>query len=371
MAELDFERIRRKKRYGRCRICQKFTKLTKEHVPPAKAFNNRAFFQHYIDESAKAERVRWQFREEDTNGIYIFTLCEKCNNRTGTIYGTEYVNFVQAFQSHAIPENANKKVNVEVENFFPLRVVKQVISMVLSTSKPTSFRNYEFVGSPSTNPSVLKKIKIEYPEKDYQLKLYDELRNFVRKKDSKGLPNSVRLYAFASIKAVGFRTGIFSSISLNKKSVAWLVATGLHPIHWILVFDGELDKELLEVTDWANYGYKERITKKIEVPCYWLAGKYPLDFRSPQELYEGHFINSMRQEGFIPSQGVTKEQELNEAVYFARILGTVTKEGYVLTKFSSGIYYEVGDINGWMRDATVEDVYKLVNWRLNQDGQNN
>lgn len=310
----QFEDTHRKKRYGRCRICQKFTKLTKEHVPPAKAFNDKGFLRHYVDEFAQAKRIRWEVKEEDTNGIYLFTLCEKCNNRTGTIYGTDYVKFVQSIDSIAILQNANKTVKIELNNFFPARVIKQAISMVLSTSKPTSFKNHAVVSSPLVNKHEIKGINISFPDKKAQLKIYDKLRKFVKNREVRGLPPQTKLYTFASVKTVGFNTGIFLRGNLKNKKIAWVVVTGLHPIHWVLVIDGEIDESLLDVTDWANYGYKEKQSKEIEIPCYWLTGKYPLDFRTPQEQYESHFLNSMSFEGFIPSEGLTRDQVIDEAV---------------------------------------------------------
>jgi hypothetical protein len=232
------EITRRKKRFGRCRICLRFGKLTKEHVPPEKAFNDRAFLRHYIDEVNRGERLRWEVQEENTNGIYIFTLCEKCNSQTGHRYGRDYVNFVQLFAPIFKIEDANHTVSVDVKDFFPVRVVKQVISMMLSTSNPTTFNNHKVVAGPRYNPSVLKDIPINYPTKAHLLNVYDELRGFVRKRDSKGLPRSVRLYAFASVsRGLAFRTGIMSLISLTTKNVAFLAVTGSHPIHWVLLLD--------------------------------------------------------------------------------------------------------------------------------------
>ena len=112
MPRPDIQITRRKKRFGRCRICNTFKQLTKEHVPPKKAFNNQAYLKHYADETEKAGRINWEFSEENTNGIYVFTLCEKCNNQTGHRYGSDYVNFVEAFIADAIPENANKTLQV-------------------------------------------------------------------------------------------------------------------------------------------------------------------------------------------------------------------------------------------------------------------
>lgn len=103
MPRPNIEDSHRKLRYGRCRICQKFGKLTKEHVPPKQAFNNSSYLKHYVKDTENASRVRWEAREERTSGVYVFTLCEKCNNQTGRSYGSDYIKFVEAFFSGQIP----------------------------------------------------------------------------------------------------------------------------------------------------------------------------------------------------------------------------------------------------------------------------
>jgi hypothetical protein len=138
-----------------------------------------------------------------------------------------------------------------------------------------------------------------------------------------------------------------------------------------LVIGCKLDNKFLDVTGWAEYGYKENQTTEVEMPCYWVAGRHALDFRSPEELNKGHFVNSMRFEGFVPTSGINKGEELKEAVFFARVLGRITKQGYLVTKFGSGVYYEALGINGWARDTTVEDVFPLIKWRLENEANNN
>src|SRR5207253_10559730 len=106
---------------------------------------------------------------------------------------------------------------VEIKNLFPARVVKQAVSMVLSTSNPDSFRHHEGVSNPFTKKQakpVSKEAFGPLPDFDKLRKIYDELRTFVRKRDTKGLPEGVRLYAFAIANSgSGVRTGIIANAS--------------------------------------------------------------------------------------------------------------------------------------------------------------
>src|SRR6185369_17458669 len=108
------DELRRKKRFGRCRICQKFGRLTKEHVPPETAFNDRGYLEYYVAKTDEAQRVIWETRDVNNKGIVLFTLCEKCNNKTGKLYGADYLNFVQAFSAEATPDHARSKIEVTV-----------------------------------------------------------------------------------------------------------------------------------------------------------------------------------------------------------------------------------------------------------------
>src|SRR5438045_8102052 len=104
MSDKSVEQIKRKRRYGRCRICKRFRRLTKEHVPPESAFNDKEYFQYYADQVKEAEKLKWKVKDVNSKGIYLFTLCEECNRKTGTLYGTQYVDFIRTFSDVAIPD---------------------------------------------------------------------------------------------------------------------------------------------------------------------------------------------------------------------------------------------------------------------------
>jgi hypothetical protein len=359
MPETSVEVIKRKKRYGRCRICEKFRRLTKEHVPPESAFNDKGYLQFYADQVNEAEKLKWKVKDVNSKGIYIFTLCEECNRKTGTLYGTQYVDFVRAFSDVANPNNANSFVEVHIKNFFPARVVKQVISMVLSTSYPHSFENYTWAWN--SDPPDLQRLR----------SVYNELRSFVRDKNTRGLPASVRLYAHAvANKGVGFRTGIFASGKRSTNSRYWVVVGGLWPIHWVLLLDGDIDEELLDVTEWASLGFKDRRNRRIQIPCRWSVGRMPLDPRSREEVSRDSFIGSMRLHGFVPEQGISKDQLWGAAMSFARRRGRWTKEGYLMTEFEMGTYFEAEGSRGWLEGATKDQARQFLKSRLAKEKKN-
>lgn len=321
----------------------------------------------------EAEKLKWKVKDVNSKGIYIFTLCEECNRKTGTLYGAQYVDFVRAFSDVATPNNANSLVEVHIKNLFPARVVKQVISMVLSTSYPHSFENYTWVWNPlfDTTPASLPDSAFSEPPDLRRLRsVYNELRSFVMGKNAKGLPVSVRLYAHAvANKGVGFRTGIFASGKRSTNSRYWVVVVGLWPIHWILVLDGDIDEELLDVTEWAILGFKERRSRRIQIPCRWSVGRMPLDPRSSEEVSRDRFIGMMRLHGFTPPQGMSKDQLFLAAISFARRRGRWTKEGYLMTEFETGIYFEAEGNRGWLEGATRDQARQLLKSQLAKENK--
>ncbi len=173
---------------------------------------------------------------------------------------------------------------------------------------------------------------------------------------------------FASVgKRLGFSTGIFVRVNLTEKRAAFAAVTGLYPVHWVVTLNCELGEDVLEVTDWGDYGYKNKFRHPVQIPMRWLNGHYPLDFRSPQDLLTSNFVNSMKLEGFVPTKGLDRDQVLSEALYFARTLGRTTSKGYLLSRFDTGTFYEYRTINGWIPDGNESNAIKVLEHRLGDE----
>jgi hypothetical protein len=198
-----------KPRYGYCRLCGRFGRLTKEHVPPASAFNDQEYLRIYADEIVSG--LRWGLDSVGDRGIFHFTLCESCNNKTGSRYGAAYTEFVKSLVPLATPKSAGRILDVRLRKAFPLRIVKQVISMALSTSYPRSFNGDATVWNPfldSEPPSPPSSAFSNPPDFGKLSDIYGQFRSFVRLRDAKGLPVSIRLYInLIANRGTGFRTG--------------------------------------------------------------------------------------------------------------------------------------------------------------------
>jgi hypothetical protein len=348
------------KRWGRCRICEKFTKLTKEHVLPKSAFNDRAYLEYYSTETREANIRQWQTREVNASGLFVFSLCERCNNKSGRQYGGSYLDFVKGLVPIATLENANKDVEVSIKGIFPLRVVKQAISMVLSTSHAGAFRGYEYVASPFTNRNIGKNLRA-VPDVKHLQNVYAELRRFVRSRDATGLPASVTLYAYATVSSgSGLWTGIMGNATKGKREPFWGLVVGLWPLHWVLALSGTPPSTpLLDLTDWANEQYATRRNMTFKIPCRWTFARYPLDFRSPDEFRRDGFINRMRYEGFVP-EARGRQKRFAEALTFARRRGKFTSNGLFLRQFTHGTLAEYKQHTLWFEGKKMRHVQEFL-----------
>jgi hypothetical protein len=355
-------------RFGVCRICGKSKKLTKEHVPPKSAFNDGEYLQYYMDATNREEHVQWKVKEVIGSGVSLFTLCERCNNKTGRQYGGAYLDFVRAFTGVAAPNNVNTTVEVQISNFFPARIVKQVVSMILSTSNPPdSFNDYTATWNPFLDTVATKPPREAFankPDLDLLRRVYEDLRSFVNKRNAKGLPASARLYVhIIANKGTGFQTGIFAIGRRSTRKYFWAVVVGHWPIQWVLVLDGEPEGELLEVTEWAEVDFKTRRSQTIQIPCRWAVAKYPLDFRSPEDISKTRFISMMRIEGFVPKQGMNKEQMLDSAIEYARKRSRMTSEGFIIAEFESITYFEANGNQGWLEGFSIDEAQQFLKSR--------
>lgn len=112
---------------SQCHICLKKTKLSREHIPPKSAFNNdnRLWDHLYF----KDNRIRPFLAR---GGLWVETLCERCNKGVCAIYANEYVKFIKS-----IVEGPSLWANFTGAKFVGCRfnmlyVAKELAAMILA-----------------------------------------------------------------------------------------------------------------------------------------------------------------------------------------------------------------------------------------------
>jgi hypothetical protein len=83
----------RRKVEGKCHICGTVGKLSFEHVPPKGAFNNKQVVRVGFDEAITLgpyDRLKGSIEQR---GAGAYTLCERCNNNTGSWYAAWFADW--------------------------------------------------------------------------------------------------------------------------------------------------------------------------------------------------------------------------------------------------------------------------------------
>ena len=132
---------RHKPHYGTCHICGVYDKLSFEHIPPEKAFNDKpilkAEFNSLIESDFGFNPIKGGRIQQ--RGIGGYTLCESCNVKTGGWYADDFVEW--CYQGFLFLKRTEGKVSMKLPyHIFPLRVLKQIVTMFFSINGP-SFRD--------------------------------------------------------------------------------------------------------------------------------------------------------------------------------------------------------------------------------------
>src|ERR1044072_8831981 len=95
-----------KRKEGICVICQNYGKLSREHFPPKKAFNNESYKVQGVNlHKLNKGTVSW-YEKWKHGGNARFVTCEKCNNLAGAWYAPSYIDFVTKIEPYSRPRNA-------------------------------------------------------------------------------------------------------------------------------------------------------------------------------------------------------------------------------------------------------------------------
>lgn len=119
-----------KDKMGVCNICGQYKELTKEHVPPRKAFNNGRWTEILYENDNWLDNPLMTPHKKRIHqgGVYFFSICEKCNNNTGRYYARAYSSWCH--YSMDILRRTKGDSSLYIPNsLYPLRVIKQIIVM--------------------------------------------------------------------------------------------------------------------------------------------------------------------------------------------------------------------------------------------------
>lgn len=112
-----------------CHVCLRKTKLTKEHIPPKNAFNeyNRLWDRLVVSNDKVKSR-----KTNISGGLWVKTLCAKCNNSICSPYANEYVKFVRQLVEKPALFDLTGDARIMSINLNTLFIAKEIASMILA-----------------------------------------------------------------------------------------------------------------------------------------------------------------------------------------------------------------------------------------------
>jgi hypothetical protein len=247
---------------GICHICGRLVKLSFEHVPPRSAFNDKPIHNANVRkflETPSFDDLDKPGGRQQQRGAGAYTLCESCNSKTGHWYGSAYVDWAcQA--AHLLSRASNSSLLYYLFHLFPLRVIKQVVCMFLS-SNPPSFRN-----------------------------AHVDLVKFVLNRDWKYLDPKVRIYAFYTMGDKSRRAGVTGMLRLNESRTG-VAGTyifseiAFRPFGFVMAMNSPaLDSRLVDISYFSQYGYNEWRDEALRLPLLPVYSVFPGDYRSREQI---------------------------------------------------------------------------------------
>lgn len=253
------------KEFKKCGLCGKEGNLSYEHIPPKAAFNSKPIRTVSAENMlTNSNRLPWDIKgvryENQQKGMGYKSLCEVCNNNTGSWYGEEFAKMAGTIHNALKSKTDEEYDAITVEKLHPLRFVKQVVAMFCGINDPDN-------------------------------KELDELRTFVLDKNAVGLNKKkfkICMYMTRSQhrKYAGYSVAIIKGE--DKLEMITLSEITAYPFGFILYFDPQDNVEYIgvDIMTMADCQYDDECNVNIPLCVKDVNTMWPLDYRSKEEIEE-------------------------------------------------------------------------------------
>lgn len=243
---------------GFCRLCGEYKKLSFEHVPPQSAFNNHQRLLQTMQDMLES-RPYSRFRK----GLGKYTLCESCNNLTGSWYGEAFAEWTkQGFEW--FDKVKGERVLSLPYYIKPLNVLKQSLVMALAMSAEGSQKFHSDLRRFVLNPR-----QRDFPP-GYRVHVYFTMD---------GQPRFASGMAIMKVGEGGGANYIEAEVSLPP--FGYTITTSVGDYRSLADATG-----LYEITWFSKYAYDEWTVVHLRIPARETHEPFPLDYRSKVEVEE-------------------------------------------------------------------------------------
>lgn len=253
----------KKKHPGICAICRKqFNDLTFEHIPPRSAFNASPAKPVTGERFLENDRMPWDTTglpyKNQQQGMGTYSLCQTCNNNTGSWYGEDYQMVARVIHSILCEPMDAKYQAFGIRGIHPLRFIKQVLSMFCSIN------NFEDERINIIRKFVSEKYATGLNKSKYKICMYLTKSNIIK---------------YAPLSAV-LRMGKtkFESIALTEITA--------YPLGFIIYFDptDTFHYNGVDITHFADCHYDDIADIEMPLCIYEVNDFLPTFYRSKEEI---------------------------------------------------------------------------------------
>ncbi len=254
----------RMENHGICHICGFEGQLTFEHIPPRKAFNDKPVLKVAIDKAIEKGLDPFELKDGQLSqkGIGGFTLCGFCNNNTGVWYAKAYISWVR--QAFLLFERSGFKESTLYHPYhiFPLRIIKQIITMFFSVNS-NEMRNH-----------------------------YTGLASFILNRENKYLDPGYKLYAYLNPSGGIRLCGNSVQGSIASSRIIVMSEIAFPPIGLVMTFDTQPpDNRLCDISYFSKYDYNSFTTIWLKLPVLPTHLLLPGDYRRKEEIMRDYLRN--------------------------------------------------------------------------------
>jgi hypothetical protein len=234
---------------GTCHLCGARGELSFEHVPARAAFNNRPVVPVSHDQAFHLRPGEVPKGPIQQRGMGGYTLCASCNNNTGSWYGSSFIDWCYEGLT-VLQRTGGRPTLYHVSYNYPLRILKQIVTMFFSVCAPTfQARN-------------------------------EELVRFVLNRKVTGLSGKYRFFTYYNLEG-RFRCSPPVGIMDVKRGGSTLIAEiSFPPFGYVMTLGSDApDKRLVEISYFAHFGYNEFVSVSRRLAVLQTYMPMPGDYR--------------------------------------------------------------------------------------------
>lgn len=261
---------RGRKVVGICHICGSHGRLSFEHVPPRAAFNDRPVLLAKFEDMLNAGWGEEPPTTVQQKGAGAYTLCESCNNSTGSWYGRHFVDWCH--QGMSILARASGRPSlIYMQYVFPLSILKQIVAMFFSANGAQFHSKHQ------------------------------PLVRFVLNREENQLPARYRVYTYYNAEGRLRNLGVVARGSFSRGETHTFSEITFPPFGYVLTIDsGAPDDQLFDITDFRTYRYREFAVLNLRLPVLPTHSPIPGDYRTAERLER-----DMKTSGVTQQRGYT------------------------------------------------------------------